>query len=136
MTFLLVPAALLILLGAKRETRKALKRAWYWLSGHTHNGYHHTNATWTRRATKVLHPTGNAYEWHWMPRWQRAAIRTGVTLFVLDVAAGLVFARRAVFISLSVVAVAVLAWAASWVYRKVNRWMPGRTRGPRWLSRK
>ena len=26
------------------------------------------NATWTRRADKVLHPTGRAHPWHWLPR--------------------------------------------------------------------
>jgi hypothetical protein len=133
MTVLLPAAVLLICLGAIRAPGgvfKVLKHAWFWLSGHTHNGYHHTNATWTRRATKVLHPTGNAYEWHWMPRWQRAAVRTGVTLFVFDAAAGLVFARQAALIALSVIVLAALAWIASWVYRKVNRWIPSR-RGAR-----
>jgi len=131
-TLLLVPAALLVILGAKRETRKIVVYAWRWLSGRELDGkLPRTNATWTKRYTKILHPTGNAYEWHKMPRWQRAAIRTGVTVFVLDAAAGLVFARRAVIIAVSVTAVAVLAWAASWIYRRVHRWMPGRTRGPR-----
>ena len=36
-----------------------------------------TNATWTRRGDKVLHPLGRAHPWHHLPLLTRAGIETG-----------------------------------------------------------
>jgi hypothetical protein len=50
-----------------------------------------------------------------------------VTVFVLDAAAGLVFARRATILALAVIGAALAGWAGSLAYRKVRRWTrPGR----------
>ena len=50
-----------------RRVRKVLKFARKFLAGHPLNGYHRTNATFTRGATKVLDPRGRAHPWHWRP---------------------------------------------------------------------
>jgi hypothetical protein len=34
-----------------------------WHLGHALDGTHRTNATWSKRATKVLHVTGHAHRW-------------------------------------------------------------------------
>jgi len=82
-----VLAVLIVVLAVKWP-----KHAWRWHSGHTLDGKHLTNATWTRPATKVLHPTGNAVRWHKWPRLLRAAIRTGFTVFAEVALIGTVFA--------------------------------------------
>ena len=121
MTLLLIPAVLLVLLA---KYPRCVVYARRWLSGSRLDGEKHpTNATWLKRSTKHdIHTR----EWHKMPRWQRAAIRTGIAVFILDAAAGLLFARHAAIIALATIALAALAWAASWIYRKVSRWLPSR----------
>lgn len=103
---------------------KRPKHVWRWHSGHTLNGYHHTNATWTRPATKVLHPTGNAVRWHKWPRAARAFIRTAFSGFVLLVLAGLAFAPMPSLIALGALAVAGLWFAVRRAHGKVRRWWP------------
>lgn len=124
MTFLLIPAVVLVILGVKAETRGIVVFTWRLLTGSRLDGEKHpTNRTWFKRSTKH---DDNTREWHKMPRWQCAAIRGGLTVFVLDAATGLLFARRATIISLSVITLAALAWAAHWIYRKAHRWRPSR----------
>ena len=63
----LIVAGLLRASLLSRRVRKVLKFARKFLAGHPLNGYHRTNATFTRGATKVLDPRGRAHPWHWRP---------------------------------------------------------------------
>ena len=101
-----------------------LKHSWRWHSGHTLDGKYHTNATWTRPATKVLHPTGNVVRWHKWPRLSRAAIRTGFTVLTELVLTGITFAPWPSFILLACLLAAVGIWAARLGYRRVRRLWP------------
>jgi hypothetical protein len=100
------------------------RHAWRWHTGHTLNGRHLTNATWTRPATRVLHPTGNAVRWHKMPRLQRAGIRTGFTLAVLACMAAFLLYPWPSLIALAVLGAAGVLYAGGKGYRKVRRWWP------------
>jgi hypothetical protein len=121
----LIPVVLLLILVATQIVVIRKYGLWRWFSGHTHDGYHHTNATWTRRShgdRPVLHPTGNAIRWHHWPRWWRAGIRTGGTL-ILDVAAfGFAF-YRPVAEGISTIVFVAAAYLGCWAaYRKVRDW--------------
>jgi len=100
---------------------------WRFLSGHTHNGQYHTNATWTRRADKVLHPTGRAHPWHWLPRGVRALIRTGSAALVLLVAAGLAFETTLTLVLLGLGLAAAAGYAAWRIYGGIRSWRHYRT---------
>ena len=82
---------------------------WRFLSGHTLDGVHRTNATWTRRGDKVLHPTGRAHPWHHLTRWERLGIRSGSVLLVLLIGAGLIFDTLATVVALLAAAAGALA---------------------------
>lgn len=100
---------------------------WRWLSGHPLDGQYRTNATWLHPATKVLHPAGRVVRWHHLPRLYRAGIRTGVSLGVLAIALGLLYARTATLAALA--AAAILSAAAGiWLaVAAVRRWKHRRT---------
>ena len=100
---------------------------WRFLSGHTCNGQYHTNATWTRRADKVLHPTGRAHPWHWLPRGVRALIRTGSTVLALLMLAGLVFETVLTLVLLGLGLLAALGYAAWRAYAGIRSWRHYRT---------
>jgi len=57
-----------------------LVRIWRWLSGEAHHGKPITDAGWFRHGQRAMTPTGHARRWWHLPRWKRAAIRTGATL--------------------------------------------------------
>ena len=95
---------------------------WRFLSGHALDGQHRTNATWSRPATRVLHPTGHAVRWHHLPRWHRAGIRSGSVLGLLMGACGLIADPGATILGLIAgtgAAVLGAAWAA---WRWVRGW--------------
>lgn len=98
---------------------------WRWHSGHTLDGMHRTNATWTKRSHgdhPVLHPTGHAVRWHHLPRLYRAGIRMGTELAVLLIIYGLV-AARALTLTVLAVAVALALLDVSWrTGRGVRSW--------------
>jgi hypothetical protein len=113
--------ALAILAVAGLYLRHMIKRhqvgplIWRWFSGHSLDGHHRTNASWTRKATKVLHPSGNAVRWHHLPRYQRAAVRTGTTISIVALWWGLRNAYLptiAVAFGIIAAAVVVLGFAA------------------------
>lgn len=94
--------------------------AWFWFSGHCMNGQHRTNATWTRRGDRALHPS--ALPWHYLPRRRRAGYRTGGTILALTIAYGLVAAMFVTVVSLCCAAAALAgfgAWHAVW---KIRHW--------------
>src|SRR5690242_11271900 len=59
-----------------------LVRAWRWFSGQAHHGHPITDAGWFREGQRALTRTGHATRWWHLPRWKRAAHRTGGTLGV------------------------------------------------------
>jgi hypothetical protein len=65
-----------------------LVRAWRFLSGQAHHGHPVTDAGWFRKGQKPLTRTGHATRWWHLPRWQRAAHRTGGTLAVVVLTLG------------------------------------------------
>jgi hypothetical protein len=115
----LVLAVLVVVLIVLRP-----KHAWRWHSGHTLDGRFLTNATWTRPATKVLHPTGNAMRWHKWPRLLRAAIRTGFTVCLECSLIGIALAPWPSFIILGCLLAAGTAWTGRKGYRGVRRLWP------------
>lgn len=99
--------------------------AWRWLSGHSLDGQHRTNATWTMRSRgprPVLHSSGHAVRWHHMPRLHRAGIRTGSTLAACGVAWGLVAAPLVTVVILAVLAACAAGYCAWWMYGRARRW--------------
>src|SRR5215469_1584639 len=58
-------------------------RAWRWFSGQAHHGHPVTDAGWFREGQRALTRTGHATRWWHLPRWKRAAHRTGGTLAVV-----------------------------------------------------
>jgi hypothetical protein len=103
---------------------KAPKRWWRWHSGHTMDGKHITDATWTRPHTKVLHPTGRCHPWHKLPRLTRAAIRNGFQLFVMLMLAGITFVPWLTFILSGALLLGAGIRAGQLGYRQVRRLWP------------
>lgn len=79
-----------------------VKPFWWWFSGHSMDGQHRTNATWTRRGDRALHPS--ALRWHHLPRRHRAGYRTGGTFLVLVITYGLVTATLVTVVMLCIAA--------------------------------
>ena len=90
---------------------------WRWVSGHTLDGYHRTDASWLRPSTRVLHPTGRAVRWHHMRRLYRAAIRTGSTLGTFTLAIALATHRAATLEALATLGLIIALLLAWLVYR-------------------
>ena len=106
-TILLVKALRHALLKVLRVVRPA----WFWFSGHSMDGAHRTNATWTKRShgdRAVLHPS--AIWWHHLPRLHRAGHRTGGTALVGVITYGLVAATFATVVSLCCAATAAVTF--------------------------
>ena len=99
------------------------KHSFRWHTGHTLDGYHHTNATWLRPATKVLHPTGNAHRWHKWPRILRAFVRSGFTFAVLVCSVAFLFAPWPSLITLGVLGLGGTAYGVRRGWRKVRPWL-------------
>jgi hypothetical protein len=85
---------------------------WRFLTGHPLDGQHRTNATWTRRGDKVLHPTGRAHPWHHLTRLERTAARSGAVLLMLTVLAGLIFETLPTVLLLAALLAATLGYSA------------------------
>src|SRR5690349_17911747 len=66
-----------------------LVRLWRWFSGQAHHGHPVTDAGWFRKGERPLTRTGHATRWWHLPRWKRAAHRTGGTLAAAAVVFGL-----------------------------------------------
>ncbi len=114
MILLVLPVlALVVLSGA--WLRHVIRRhgvgplLWRWHSGHTLDGVHRTNATWTKHShgdRPVLHPTGHAVWWHHQPRLYRAGIRCGAELVAVSVLYGLWAHRAITLATLAILAIA------------------------------
>src|SRR5262249_53180735 len=62
---------------ARLSAHGALLLAWRWLSGHPWHGKAITDAGWLRPGTRAFTKTGHAPRFHYLPRWRRAASRSG-----------------------------------------------------------
>ena len=108
---------------ALRAMMRVLKPAWYWFSGHSMDGVHRTNATWTKRShgdRAVLHPS--AIWWHHWPRRLRAAIRTVGTILALAIAYGLVAAAFITIACLCGATAAISALGACYAVHVLHNW--------------
>jgi hypothetical protein len=94
--------------------------AWFWFSGHSMDGQHRTNATWTRRGDRALHPS--ALRWHYLPRLHRAGYRTGGTTVTITIGYGLVTAMFATVVSLCCATAALCALGAWQTACKIRNW--------------
>lgn len=121
MTVLIV-AGLLLASLLSRRVRKVLKFARKFLAGHPLDGYHRTNATFTRGATKVLDPRGRAHPWHWRPGWQRGAVRLGAILLAAGVTWGALFHPGGTIGILAIVTAAGVRYTGWRLYRLARRW--------------
>ena len=98
---------------------------WRWHSGHTLDGMHRTNATWTKPSRgnrAVLHPTGHAVWWHHQPRLYRAGIRTGAELVAVALVYDLRVHTAVTLAILAALAVAGLVLAVRRVMYAIPRW--------------
>lgn len=93
--------------------------AWRWFSGHSLDGQHRTNATWTRRGED---PTGRIRPWHLMPRLHRAGIRTGSTAGSAAIAYGLLTAFVLTVSVLASIAAATVSYAGWLLWRWLKAW--------------
>jgi hypothetical protein len=89
-----------------------------WFTGAAHHGKPITDAGWFRHGQRVLTTTGHATRWWHLPRWQRAAHRTGGTLAVVALTFGFLLDATVTVILL---AAAVAAFASLAAYRAVIR---------------
>ena len=92
------------------------------LAGHPLDGHHRTNATFTRGATKVLHPTGRAHGWHWRPGWQRGLIRLTAVLVPAMLAWGLLTHRTGTVWVLAIPAAVTIRYGVRRLRRLLRRW--------------
>ena len=81
-----------------------------------------TNATWTRRGDKVLHPLGRASRWAHLPLWTRAGVETGAWVAALAAGYGLIFATTLTLVLLSLTAASAVGYLGWRGYVRVTRW--------------
>jgi hypothetical protein len=149
----IVAAVLVAVIRHAIKTHGLGPLVWRWFSGHTFHGRYYTDAGWIRRGQRVLHPTGHAARWHYLPRAHRAGIRTGSTLGTLAALYGLLAAPTVTIVSIASGALATALWG-SWralgavqEWRHVRQWvrplhealaprlgLPAITRPKDWLS--
>lgn len=81
---LVVVVVIRVIRGAIMDLhRRGIHRlTWRWFSGHAMDGRYYTDATWTRKATRVYHSTGQVLYWHHLPRLVRVGIRWGITVIL------------------------------------------------------
>jgi hypothetical protein len=93
------------------------------LAGAPMDGRHHTDATFLRGPTKILHPRGrlSPHWWHWRPGWHRGAVRVACVL-AAAVAPGLVVATLVTLAVLLAIALAAFGYAAWRLWLAVRGW--------------
>src|SRR6185503_908378 len=87
-----------------------LVRIWRWLSGEAHHGHPVTDAGWFREGKRAMTRTGHATRWWHLPRWKRAAVRTGATLGAVVILWGRLMYPQVTDWTVLVLTIAVLAW--------------------------
>lgn len=123
--FVLAVAVVVGIDGAASVARGRIRRhgllviLWRWLTGHTWHGRPITDAGWFRPASRALTPTGHAPKFHWLPRWKRAARRTGAALTALVTAEGMLFHRTATEAAVGVFLLASGCWEGWRLWRRL-----------------
>ncbi len=124
---LLLVVALFAVIGFVRTGQRRVHKhgihalTWRWLSGAAWHGDPVTDAGWRRPGKKALTRTGHASRFHHLPRWRRAAWRTGTTAAVAAVLYGLAVAPAATVAALkaaTAVSLAACCWAAWLAWRR------------------
>lgn len=116
-----VIGVILLRIGRAIRASWLLVRLWRWLSGEAHHGHPITDAGWLRHGQRALTRTGHATRWWHLPRWQRAAHRTGGTLAVIALAwSGLAYPAQTV-LGLSCAAACSLVLGAYRTHRRLMR---------------
>jgi hypothetical protein len=94
------------------------------LAGAPMDGRHHTDATFLRGPTKILHPRGrlSPHWWHWRAGWHRGAIRVLAVLASCAVVLGLVVATLVTLAVLLAIALAAFGCAAWRVWLAARGW--------------
>lgn len=120
-----------ILAGLQRSLAASwfLVRIWRWLSGEAHHGHPITDAGWFRPGQRAMTKTGHATRWWHLPRWKRAAARTGGTLGAIAVIWAWLVQPTVTNWLLLAGAVA----AAAWMTRRTVRRITSRKRQRTWL---
>jgi len=114
LTVAAVLAAVLVVRGMVKTGQSRVRKhgghilAWRFLSGAAWHGKPLTDAGWFRPGTKALTPTGHATRWQHLPRWKRAAWRTGSTLGVLLMAWAVSVKPRVTLVVLGCAAICAL----------------------------
>ena len=116
----LAAAVLLIVIATQPRLRR-------WFLGRPLDGHLRTNATWNRRATKVLHPTGYALWWHHWRQRDLAALRTVGTVGVTLTAVGLAVAKTETIVILAAGALVFLALHVPAAIARGRDWRHHRT---------
>jgi hypothetical protein len=77
--------------GQKRLDQHGIHAlTWRWLTGHPWHGTAITDAGWLRPGQKALTRTGYAPRFHFRPRWQRTAMRSGSALAFIVILYGVI----------------------------------------------
>lgn len=111
--FVAVVAAAVFVLWLRHMVKRhgALVLIGRWHLGRPLNGNVMTNATFTRRATKTIHPLARDHGWHHRPGWQRLVIVGGAEVMLLLAVIGLFAARTLTLAALAAVAAGLLLFA-------------------------
>ena len=108
------PAVVAVMI-MRRRWRKRRKGPWI------------TNATWTRRGDKVLHPLGRAHPWHYLPLLTRAGIEIGAWVAALATVYGLAVATAVTVVVLCAAVAAAVGYGGWRAHRAIRRWRHYRT---------
>jgi len=117
----------LLIMAAKDMMKHGIhKLTWRFFTGHSLDGKYRTDATWTRRATKVTHPTGRVMRWHHMPRVHRMWIRWCCVIVPILLAWSAVWNWRITLECLATVAGCGVITLAVYVVHRTRQWYNNR----------
>ena len=102
-----------------------LVHAWRWFSGEHLDGKPRTDAGWLRAGQRALTKTGHATRWWHLPRWKRAAWRTGGTLAAVGLLAAWL-AAPALTSGFVIFVVTIAIAFGTWLL--VRRWLARKSR--------
>jgi hypothetical protein len=95
-------------------------RMWRWFSGQPHHGKPVTDAGWFRHGQRALTATGHATRWWHLPRWKRAAHRTGGTFAVLVLVLAMLVNPQVTAIALGSLLVLFTAFTGWVAWRRIR----------------
>ena len=103
---------------------RKLRPLMLFVAGAPMDGRHHTDATFLRGPTKILHPRGrlSPHWWHWRAGWHRGVIRLAAVLAACAVVLGLVVATMITIAALLAAVLAAAAFAGACLWRAAVGW--------------